>query len=58
MKEPSAYRTEEEKLSEDRMQFWVRNRYPQYPDGEAIKIRAQVEDRLFAIFEKMQQRLR
>ena len=31
MKQAPAYRTEKEKLSEGRMQFWVLNRCPQYP---------------------------
>ena len=59
MKQAPAYRTEKEKLSEGRMQFWVLNRCPQYPAGqdakENIKVRAQVEQQLFAAFEQQQE---
>lgn len=51
MKQAPAYRTEKEKLSEGRMQFWVINRCPQYPAGQMTKARAQVEQQLFAAFE-------
>ena len=47
MKQAPAYRTEKEKLSEGRMQFWVLNRCPQYPAG--------VEQQLFAAFEQQQE---
>lgn len=55
MKQAPAYRTEKEKLSEGRMQFWVLNRCPQYPVGENTKARAQVEQQLFAAFEQQQE---
>ena len=55
MKQAPAYRTEKEKLSEGRMQFWVLNRCPQYHAGENIKVRAQVEQQLFAAFEQQQE---
>lgn len=55
MKQAPAYRTEKEKLSEGRMQFWVLNRCPQYLAGENIKARAQVEQQLFAAFEQQQE---
>lgn len=55
MKQAPAYRTEKEKLSEGRMQFWVLNHCPQYPAGENIKVRAQVEQQLFAAFEQQQE---
>lgn len=55
MKQAPAYRTEKEKLSEGRMQFWVLNRCPQYPADQDAKARAQVEQQLFAAFEKPQE---
>ena len=55
MKQAPAYRTEKEKLSEGRMQFWVLNRCPQYPAGQDTKARAQVEQQLFAAFEQQQE---
>ena len=55
MKQAPAYRTEKEKLSEGRMQFWVINRCPQYPAGQMTKARAQVEQQLFAAFEQPQE---
>lgn len=55
MKQAPAYRTEKEKLSEGRMQFWVLNRCPQYPVGQDAKARAQVEQQLFAAFEQQQE---
>ena len=55
MKQAPAYRTGKEKLWEGRMQSWVLNRCPQYPAGENIKARAQVEEQLFAAFEKQQE---
>ena len=55
MKQAPAYRTEKEKLSERRMQFWVLNRCPQYPAGQMTKARAQVEQQLFAAFEQQQE---
>ena len=55
MKQAPAYRTEKEKLSEGRMQFWVRNRCPQYPAGQMTKARAQVEQQLFAAFEQQRE---
>ena len=55
MKQAPAYRTEKEKLSEGRMQFWVLNRCRQCPAGETTKARAQVEQQLFAAFEHQQE---
>lgn len=54
MKQAPAYRTEKEKLTEGRMQFWVLNLCPQYPAGQMTKARAQVEQQLFAAFEQQE----
>ncbi|MBS6396649.1 MAG: hypothetical protein KH452_05810 [Clostridiales bacterium] len=50
MKTGSSYRIDEDKISEQNMQFAVVNRRPNYSAQEKETVKAEMEEQLFTVF--------